>query len=348
MNKKILIPKNSSLEQALKKMTESGKKCLIVANEGKFIGTLSDGDVRKAILSGKSIDSPIKGIFNENSFSILEGNFKEEDLKKVFLEKKYDLIPVLDKNNLVIDIVEWGELFKPKPSAHKRDMPVVVMAGGEGTRLNPFTNILPKPLIPLNDKTVIEKILDSFTDSGFHNFFLTVNFKAKILRAFFEELEPDYSIGFVEEKIPLGTAGSLQMLQEELKSTFLLTNCDVILDLDHGDLIDFHNQNNCELTLVASAKKLTIPYGACEIDEQGFLSKIIEKPSLDYLINAGLYVLEPSVLKGIPDGGFFHITDLIEKVKSKGKKVGVFPIEDGAWIDIGQWEEYRSALRKLS
>jgi len=348
MNKKILMPEDSSLEVALKKMNELGKKCLIIANEGKFIGTLSDGDVRKALLSGKSIDSPIKGIFNENPFSVLEGKFKQEDLKKVFLEQQYDLIPVLDKKNIVKDIVEWGDLFQPQSSSDRKDMPVVIMAGGEGSRLKPFTNILPKPLIPLNDKTVIEKILDSFTDSGFQNFFLTVNFKGKILKAFFEELEPDYSIGFVEETTPLGTAGSLQMLQEELKSTFLLTNCDVILDLDHGDLIDFHNKNNCEITLVASAKKLTIPYGACEIDKKGFLSKIIEKPSLDYLINAGLYVLEPSVLKEIPDGQFFHITDLIEKVKSKGKRVGVFPIEDGSWIDIGQWEEYRSALKRLS
>ena len=138
------------------------------------------------------------------------------------------------------------------------------------------------------------------------------------------------------------------MLKEELQSTFLLTNCDVILNLDHGDLIDFHHKNNCEITLVASAKKLTIPYGACEIDKQGFLSKIVEKPSLDYLINTGLYVLEPSALKQIPDGEFFHMTDLIAKVKSKGKRVGVFPIEDDAWIDIGQWEEYRSALKRLS
>ena len=348
MDKKILISDDSSLEAALKKMNALGKKCLIIANEGKFLGTLSDGDVRKALLSGKSIDSPIKGIFNENPFSVLEGEFKQEDLKKVFLEQQYDLIPVLDKKNIVKDIVELGDFFQPQSSSDRRDMPVVIMAGGEGSRLKPFTNILPKPLIPLNDKTVIEKILDSFTDSGFHNFFLTVNFKGKILKAFFEELEPDYSIGFVEEKIPLGTAGSLQMLQEELKSTFLLTNCDVIIDLDHGDLIDFHNKNNCEITLVASAKKLTIPYGACEIDKKGFLSKIIEKPSLDYLINAGLYVLEPSVLKEIPDGELLHITDLIEKIKSKGKRVGVFPIEDGAWIDIGQWEEYRSALKRLS
>ena len=348
MNKKILIPEDSSLEVALKRMSEVGKKCLIIANEGKFIGTLSDGDARKALLSGKSIDSSIKGMFNENAFSVFEGQFKEEDLKKVFLEQQYDLIPVLDKKNIVKDIVEWGDLFQPQSSSPRSDMPVVIMAGGEGSRLKPFTNILPKPLIPLNDKTVIEKILDSFTDSGFYNFFLTVNFKGKILAAFFEELEPDYSITFVEEKIPLGTVGSLRMLKEELKSTFLLTNCDVILNLDHGDLIDFHKKNNCEITLVASAKKLTIPYGACEIDQQGYLSKIIEKPSLDYLINAGLYVLEPSVLKEIPDGEFFHITDLIEKLKSKGKRVGVFPIEDGAWIDIGQWEEYKSALKRLS
>ena len=348
MNKKILIPEDSSLEVALKKMSELGKKCLIIANEGKFIGTLSDGDIRKGLLSGKSIDSPVKGMFNENAFSVFEGEFKKEDLKKVFLEQKYDLIPVLDKKNIVKDIVEWGDLFQPQSSAPKRDMTVVIMAGGKGSRLKPFTNVLPKPLIPLNDKTVIEKILDSFTDNGFHKFFLTVNFKGKILTAFFEELEPDYSIGFVEEKIPLGTAGSLQMLKEELKSTFLLTNCDVILNLDHGDLIDFHKKNNCEITLVASAKKLTIPYGACEIDKQGFLSKIIEKPSLDYLINAGLYVIEPSALKEIPEGEFFHITDLIAKVKSTGKKVGVFPIDDSAWLDIGQWEEYRSALKRLS
>jgi len=347
-NKKILIPEDSSLEVALKKMTELGKKCLIVANEGKFIGTLSDGDARKALLAHKSIDTPIKGIFNENAFFVLEGEFKKEDLKNVFLKKKYDLVPVIDKKNVVKDIVEWADLFKPESVAHKRDMPVVVMAGGEGTRLSPFTNILPKPLIPLNDKTVIEKILASFTDSGFYNFFLTINFKVKILKAFFEELEPDYSIGFVEEKTPLGTAGSLHMLKEELKSTFLLTNCDVIHDLDHGDLIDFHNKNNCEITLVASAKKVIIPYGACEIDKEGFLSGIIEKPSLNYLINTGLYVIEPSVLQEIPDGKFFHITDLITKVKSKGKRVGVFPIEDGAWIDIGQWEEYRSALKQLS
>ena len=348
MNIKILIPEDLSLEAALQKMTELGKKCLIVSNEGKFIGTLSDGDVRKALLSNKSIDSPIKGIFNENAFSVFEGKFNQEDLKKVFLEQKYDLIPVLDNKNIVKDIVEWEDLFKSQSSSHKRDMPVVIMAGGEGSRLKPFTNILPKPLIPLNDKTVIEKILDSFTDNGFYNFFLTVNFKGKILKAFFEELEPDYSIGFVEETTPLGTVGSLHMLKEELKSTFLLTNCDVILNLDHGDLIDFHNKNNCEITLVASAKKLTIPYGACEIDKKGFLSKISEKPSLDYLVNTGLYVVEPSALNEIPDGEFFHITDLIEKVKSKGKRVGVFPIEDGTWIDIGQWEEYRSALKRLS
>jgi len=348
MNKKILIPEDLSLEAALKKMTEAGRKCLIVANEGKFIGTLSDGDVRKALLANKSIDSPIKGIFNENAFSVIEGEFKSEDLRDVFLEQKYDLIPVLDSNNIVIDLVVWGDLFQPKPTSDARDMPVVIMAGGEGSRLKPFTNILPKPLIPLNDKTVIEKILDSFTDSGFYNFFLSINYKGKILAAFFEELEPDYSINFVEEQTPLGTVGSLHMLKKELTSTFLLTNCDVILDLDHEDLIDFHNKNNCEITLVASAKKLTVPYGACEIDQEGFLHKIIEKPSLDYLINAGLYVIEPSALGEIPDGEFFHITDLIAKVKSKGKRVGVFPIENDAWIDIGQWEEYRSALKRLS
>ncbi len=128
MNIKILIPEDLSLEAALQKMTELGKKCLIVSNEGKFIGTLSDGDVRKALLSNKSIDSPIKGIFNENAFSVFEGKFNQEDLKKVFLEQKYDLIPVLDNKNIVKDIVEWEDIFKSQSSSHKRDMPVVIIA----------------------------------------------------------------------------------------------------------------------------------------------------------------------------------------------------------------------------
>ena len=222
------------------------------------------------------------------------------------------------------------------------------MGAGMGTRMEPFTNVLPKPLIPINDKTVIEKIIESFVGVGINDFLISINFKGKILKAFFEELDPSYSIDFIEEKTPLGTGGSLHKLKGKMKSTFMVTNCDVIIEVDHQDLIDFHKKNKFDLTLVASTKEIVIPYGACELNKEGNLEKILEKPKLDYLINTGLYVIEPSVLELIPRNKSFDMTDLIESLKIKGKDIGVFPIDDNAWVDIGQWDEYKHAIERLN
>ena len=175
-----------------------------------------------------------------------------------------------------------------------------IEAGGKGTRLEPFTKILPKPLVPIHEKPVIEHIIERFTDVGINEFILSVNYKARIMKAFFEELDHDYLIKFVEEEKPLGTAGSLKLLEAKINKPFMMTNCDIIIKTDYPDLYSFHEENNYEITLVASMKNYTIPYGTCELNSDGYLSNINEKPQYDFLINTGLYVLNPSVLKLIP------------------------------------------------
>ena len=228
------------------------------------------------------------------------------------------------------------------------DLPVVIMAGGKGTRLDPFTKILPKPLMPIGDKTVVEMIIESFVEYGIKLFYLSVNYKSKIIKSYFEELNPPYRVEYIYEDKPLGTAGSLKTLYGKLNGSLLVTNCDIIVKTDYADLVDFHFENKNDITLVASLKNYNIPYGVCEIENGGLLTRIMEKPEFNFLVNTGMYVLQAETLELIPDNELFHITHLIETVKEKGGRIGVFPISENAWIDTGQWAEYKKALQQLN
>ena len=160
-------------------------------------------------------------------------------------------------------------------------------------------------------------------------------------------MQPEYDVAFVDEKKPLGTAGSLEYLNGKFDKPFFVTNCDIIIKANYANLYEFHQKNNYDITLVASAKEYIIPYGTCELNGDGHLSHINEKPKYDFLINTGLYVLNPDVLNFIPNDKFYHITHLIEDLKNSGKKVGVFPVDDDDWVDIGQWAEYKKAIDKF-
>ena len=192
------------------------------------------------------------------------------------------------------------------------------MAGGLGTRLDPITKIIPKPLIPLDDGTIIEKIIKRFLDVGCNSFYATVNYKSKIMKAYFDDVEKNYDLTFINETKPQGTAGSLQKLQGKMETPFFVTNCDIIINTDYNVLYEFHKNNKYDLTLVAAAKTFTVPYGTCVLNDKGNLSHINEKPSYEFLTNTGLYILNPDLLELIPKNKFFHITDLIENIKNKG------------------------------
>lgn len=347
--KNLLIQPDRSIKEALKYLNEGGEKCLVVVDEErKLLGTLSDGDVRKSILNGKNTNNSIKTIYNAHPTYFFVGQYSKGKVKEIFLNNKFDLIPVIDTSEKIVEILTWTNIFgKEDVYRQKLNVPVVIMAGGRGSRLEPFTKILPKPLVPVHDKPIIEHIIESFTKVGCSDFHLTVNYKSKILKAYFEELQPSYKISFVDEHIPLGTAGSLWYLMGKFTKPFIVTNCDIIINVDYANLYDFHLKGGYDVSLVASTKEFVIPYGTCELNEDGHLSHINEKPKFDFLINTGLYVLKPDVLKLIPKNKFYHITHLIEEAKNQNKKIGVFPIDEGAWVDVGQWTEYKKAIELL-
>lgn len=347
--KDITVQPKVTIRQAMKALDKTAKKCLLVVDENKkLLGTLTDGDLRRSILEGVRFSDDISNSYHTKPTTLIKDNFSDEEAKQLLRGKNLDLIPIVDENGVVIDYITWSGIGgKNQPRKTLGDIPVVIMAGGKGTRLEPFTKVLPKPLVPIQEKPIIEHIIERFTDLGCSNFHLTVNYKGKILKAYFEELQSDYQVHFVDEQEPLGTAGSLRFLFEKLNQPFFVTNCDIIIKADYASLYEFHQKGGYDITLVASAKEYIIPYGTCELNGDGHLSHINEKPQYDFLINTGLYVLNPEVLKMIPENKLFHITHLIEDAKNRGKKIGVFPIDDDAWIDVGQWAGYRKAIEKF-
>ena len=348
--KDIIVQSNITIRQAMKKLTQIGTKCLIITDESKkLVGTLSDGDLRKAILGGTNFGDSIENFYQKKPTMLLQDEYSLEYARKLFIRYKFDLIPVVDNDGVLRDVLFLESVLKNGDQKQEGtlDVPVVIMAGGKGTRMEPFTKVLPKPLVPVHDKPVIEHIIARFKDVGCGEFYLTVNYKGKILKAYFEELQPDYKVDFIEEREPLGTAGSLRFLDGKFSRPFFVTNCDIIIKTDYVSLYEFHQKGGYDISLVASAKEYIIPYGTCELNSEGHLSHINEKPRYDFLINTGLYVVNHDMLQLIPEDSFYHITHLIQEANKRKKKVGVFPIDDDAWIDVGQWSEYRRAEDKL-
>ena len=348
--KDITINRRATIKEAMEALDKTAEKVLLVVDDAKkLIGSLTDGDIRRYILKGQDLIGTIENAYNRDPIFVFEENFDSEKMKKVFTENKLNVIPILDKNRTVIDFITWEKAFgnNIRSENQKLDVPVVIMAGGKGTRLEPFTRVLPKSLIPVGDKPVIDHIIDRFRVYGISEFYLTIHHMSKIIRAYFEEKAPDYFIGFAEEDEPRGTAGSLKLLADKLNKPFFVSNCDIVIETDYADLYLFHMQNRYDITLVASAKQFNIPYGICELNGGGSLERIKEKPEYNFLVNAGLYVLNPAVLELIPDNLLFHITHLIDKIKKGGGQIGVYPVSEKAWIDVGQWAEYRKALKVI-
>lgn len=349
--KDLIVSPDTTVKGALKALSNAGEKCLVIVDQNKtLLGTLSDGDLRRAILRGVKLTGSIQDIYNIKPTYFIQGEYSQKQARQIFLKNKFDIIPIVDHNKMVLDILFWEKLFRDekKKKDQSLNVPVVIMAGGKGARLEPFTKVLPKPLVPIDEKPIIEHIIEKFTNYGVKDFYLTVNYKSRILKAYFEELQPEYNINFVDEQEPLGTGGSLKFLEHKFDVPFLVSNCDIITKTDYLALYEFHQKNNYDITLVASIKNYTIPYGTCVLNGEGHLKYINEKPQYDFLVNIGLYVVNPDMLHLIPEGKLYHITHLIEDAKSQGKRVGVYPIDDDAWIDIGQWAEYQKAIKVLN
>ncbi len=347
----LMIRCGSRVRDALKQLEASERKTLFVVDgENRLVGTLTDGDIRRWILAEGNLDGTVEKICNTNP-CVVYGDYDLGWIKREMLERRIGSIPVINASREVVDVLFWETIFGEnlvRKQASPIELPVVIMAGGKGTRLDPFTRILPKPLIPLGEKTVIEFIIDSFVKCGVAKFYISVNYKSKIIKSYFEELNPPYVIEYIYEDKPLGTAGSLRHLRGNIVTPLIVTNCDVIIKADYRDIVEHHISSRNDITLVASLKNYNIPYGVCEIGSGGRLSRIREKPEYNFLVNTGIYLLQPETLELIPENEFFHITHLIEKVQAAGGRIGVFPISDKSWIDTGEWVEYKNALTQLN
>lgn len=345
---KILIAPDMTVKQALAKMDEAGSKIVFVAGKDHLlVGAVSDGDARRWILKGGRISAKVLKVMNPKP-KYLPENYTQELARELLVDKRLECVPVVDAQRHIQGAVWWFDFFKEK--AHKAgrlNLPVVIMAGGRGERLAPITNILPKPLMPIGDKPITQHIMERFAKFGCKEVYMSVNFKAKLIKAYFSDIGAEYKLQFIEEPKPLGTAGSLYLLKRRIRKTFFLINCDVMVDADYSDIAHFHRERRNKITIVGSMKHFTIPYGTCEIKKGGDLLAVREKPEYDFLVNTGMYVIEPEVLKLIPDHAFMHMTELIEKCLQKGVKTGVYPISEKSWVDTGQWDQLQETLQRL-
>ena len=339
---------NYNLKKALSVMNKNGQKCcVIVDSNNHLLGTLSDGDVRKIILKKNNIQKNVMNFCNKNSKYFIEGKYSNSKVKNAFLKERYDLIPVVNKNKIVKKVLLWQSFFKSRKKIDKKlNIKVVIMAGGQGTRLNPLTKVLPKPLVPIKDKPIIDHITEKFIKYGITDFFFTIRYKMEIIKAYFHDTKSNFRIRYLEERKPLGTAGGLKKLYGKIKNNFFVTNCDVLIDTNLVDFFNFHKKEKSDISLVVASQKYTVPYGVCHVRKRK-LEKITEKPKLNYLVNAGLYLINPEVLKLIPENKYFDMNHLIRKALEKNYKVGAYSVPQKHWIDIGQLAEYKKHLKLI-
>ncbi len=341
------IQNNISIIEALKTMDKKKVKLLLVFKLEQFVSILTVGDIQRAIIQNTALNLPVSDILDLNK-TYASPNESKESVRAKMLSLRAECMPVVDELGELVDVYFWSDFFRHGEPEHREkiELPVVIMAGGKGARLAPLTNIYPKPLIPIGEKTIVESIMDKFVAYNCHDFYMSVNYKAETIKNYFDFIDnPDYNVNYFQEDKPMGTAGSLRLLKDTLTSTFFVSNCDILINEDYAEILKYHSENKNELTVVAAIKTFTIPYGTIITGNNGLLESIEEKPTLSFKINTGLYILEPSLLNDIPDE-FFHITHLMEKLKSQDRVVGVYPISQTDWQDMGDWDEYLKLVRK--
>lgn len=339
----VLIKPMVSIREALRQMDKAALQVLVVINnENKLLGIVTDGDVRRALIKGIDLKEHISSIMTKNPISMLNSRDKNKALE---LMKKNVIrhIPIIDENDKIIGLFLWSDFLKNGEVTYsQKDTPVVIMAGGKGTRLDPFTKILPKPLIPIGEKPIIQIIMDNFKKYGFNRFIISLNYKAEIIKTYFLDYPSAYEITYTQEKEYLGTAGGLSLAKDKLSGTFIVSNCDVIVDANFDDLLNCHKQNAYQVTVLGVVRHIKIPYGVLRM-ENSDLDEIIERPDYHVIVNSGIYVLEPEVMELIPEHRAIDMPDLLLLAKKKGMKIQVFPV-NCSWFDIGEWEEYKEAI----
>ena len=313
------------------------KIVLIVDHDGKLSGTITDGDVRRGILKGISLDQPVSRILNASPLTARVDQSSESILELMKGRQLYQ-IPVLDAHGKLVRLEILQELLRGK----RRDNPVVLMAGGKGTRLYPLTENCPKPLLKIGEKPILERILEGFISQGFHDFFVAVNYKAEMIMDHFGDGSKwGVTIRYLREGNELGTAGALSLLPLRPTSPLILMNGDLLTEINFQSLLEFHEEHTSEATMCIRQYEFQVPYGVVEVEDHRLL-KVDEKPVHRFFVNAGIYALNPTVLDRVHKNERCDITDLFHTLVQKGHSTSVFPIRE-YWRDIGQLDDFEQA-----
>ena len=310
---------------------------LVVDSERRLLGTITDGDVRRGLLRGLSLDAGLDGVIHRTPITARAGTGRE-GLLRLMTEHGIEQVPLLEDDGRVADIAFLRHLVEERPNT-----PVVLMAGGQGQRLHPLTEQTPKPMLPVGEKPLLETVLGQVRDAGFAKVVMAVNFQADMIRDHFgdgEELGLD--ISYLHEPHALGSAGALNLLRAELAEPFIVMNADLLTNVNLAALLRFHREGANLMTIGVRRFELQVPYGVVEIhDEQ--VSSLREKPAFGFFVNAGVYAVEPAAVALMPaELEAFSMTDLVEAALARGERVGSFPIRE-YWLDIGQLADYQRA-----
>ncbi|QOR00882.1 nucleotidyltransferase family protein [Campylobacter sp. 2014D-0216] len=334
---KLKLAKNASIQEALKIIGNERVRIALVVENNKFLGVISDSNIRRALLNGQKLEDSIETIYTKNSLTIKENTSKEYLLKLASQTDIYDF-PVLNDNNEVIAIKSIASVLKEKSFENE----VVLMVGGLGSRLGELTKDTPKPMLKVGKKPILENIVLNFKEQGFKKFIFCVNYKKEVICDYFQDGKNlGVEITYIKEKQKLGTAGALSLVQD-IKNTFIVMNGDILTKLDFEKLIKEHKKSKAVMSVVLREFEHQIPYGVVKVFNQ-YIEDIEEKPVQKFLVSAGIYVLEPEVLKYIDKNTYFDMPNLIKSLLGQKLKINSYLLED-YWIDIGRLEEYEKAI----
>ena len=336
--KNCLVTADTSLIEVMRVIDKSSlQTALVVDAEEHLLGIVTDGDVRRGILRELPFSAPAKEIMTPSPLTV---NVNQEKSYAINLMLKHTVnqIPVLDEHGRIVNLYRIEDLLYKK----QRDNAVLLMAGGLGVRLRPLTNNVPKPLLKVGNKPILETILENFISAGFHRFYFAVNYKYEMIEEYFGNgSNYGVEINYLHEKKRMGTAGALYFLPHNLIEPVIVMNGDLLTDVDFGELVDFHVAQNAVATMGVREYSYQVPYGVIDYDGNKIIS-ITEKPTLNFYVNAGIYVLSPEVINSINQEKFLNMPDVFEQLMKEDKQTVLYPIR-GYWLDIGHMDQFKQA-----
>lgn len=335
---KTLVSPTTSIIEAMRLIDQVALQILLVADTNKIlIGTITDGDIRRAILNGGSLEDSIESVMNTRPMSFTVDESIEDMLIAMRL-LKISKVPIVDQKNRVVGLEILDELLRPTP----KDNPVIIMAGGLGSRLGSLTQNCPKPLLKVGSQPVLQTIVENFIAYGFHNFYFSVNYKAEMIKEYFGDGSKwNINIKYIHENKRMGTAGALSLLPEKPTMPFFVMNGDILTKVNFLQLLEFHTEHRAVATMCAFKYDLQIPYGVLQVDNHRLIH-IKEKPVESFFVNAGIYILEPKSLDHIPTDTFFDMPSLYETLIDTKQDAAVFPLRE-YWLDIGHMSDFERA-----